>query len=203
MPDDASISYWIRELKEGDQAAAQEIWERYYHRLVALARTKLGSAPRRASDEEDAVISAFDSFCRGAGAGRFPLLQDRDDLWSLLAVITARKALNQVKHEGRQKRGGGKLAGESAFIRPGMDSRAGGIEQIIGTEPSPDFAASVVEELRLLLDGLGDDQLSKIAVWKMEGYSNPEIADRAGCAISTVVRKLRLIRKKFTAESPE
>src|SRR5262249_21222956 len=102
-----SVTCWLEQLKAGDQAAIQKVWEGYFQRLVGLARTKLQAAPRRAADEEDVALSAFDSFCRAAGEGRFPRLLDRDDLWQLLVVITVRKALNLLKAERRQKRGGG------------------------------------------------------------------------------------------------
>jgi hypothetical protein len=76
-----SVTRWLEQLKAGEQAAVQQLWTRYYARLVRLAREKLGAAPRQAADEEDVALSAFDSFCRAAEAGRFPRLLDRDDLW--------------------------------------------------------------------------------------------------------------------------
>jgi len=99
MSSAGSVTAWIGALKAGDHAAAQKLWERYYEQLVRLAREKLGGARRRAADEEDVVQSAFDSFCRGAGQGRFPQLRDRDNLWPLLIVITERKAFDLVQHE--------------------------------------------------------------------------------------------------------
>src|SRR5919206_1363508 len=119
MRPEASVTQWIDRLKAGDPDAAQKLWERYFRRLVRLARQKLRAAPRRAADEEDVALSAFDSFCRGLERGRFPQLQDRDDLWRLLVVITARKAVDQVQHEARAKRGGGPVQGESVLVRPG------------------------------------------------------------------------------------
>src|SRR6516165_8429863 len=110
-----SVTNWIDQIKAGQFAAAQDLWNRYFHRLVGLARKKLQGRPRRAADEEDVALSAFDSFFRGAEQGKFPRLQDRDDLWGLLVVITARKALHLVEHEGRQKRGGGRVLTEGAL----------------------------------------------------------------------------------------
>lgn len=71
---DGSVTRWIGDLKAGGQDAAQPLWERYFDRLVHLARNKLRARPRSATveDEEDAALSAFDSFCRGAAEGRFP-----------------------------------------------------------------------------------------------------------------------------------
>src|SRR5262249_35153126 len=88
-----SVTLWLEQLKRGNPAAAQPLWDAYFARLVALARARLRAAPRAAADEEDVALSAFDSFCRGAEAGRFPRLDDRDDLWQVLFVITTRKAI--------------------------------------------------------------------------------------------------------------
>src|SRR5262249_37281756 len=63
MASEGSVSHWIGQLKAGDHAAAQELWNNYFHRLVGLARKKLEGAPRRAADEEDVALSAFTSFC--------------------------------------------------------------------------------------------------------------------------------------------
>jgi DNA-directed RNA polymerase specialized sigma24 family protein len=145
------------------------------------------------------VQSAFDSFFRGAEQGRFPQLMDRDDLWRLLVVITARKALDLLERQGQLKRGGGRLRGESALLDP-ADPSNGGIEQIVADEPTPEFAAEVAEECQRLLDKLGDDELRTIAVGKMEGYTNEEIAERFHLALATVERRLRLIRKLWEAE---
>src|SRR6478752_225355 len=101
-----SVSQWIQLLQAGDPAGAQPLWELYFQRLVALARGRLVGAARRARDEEDVALSAFDSFCRGAAAGRFPRLDDRDNLWKVLTTIAARKAANQRRREQQKKRGG-------------------------------------------------------------------------------------------------
>jgi len=189
------ITHWLTQLQEGDAQAAQPLWQVYFLRLVNLARRKLEDSRRREADEEDVALSAFDSFCRGARDGRFPLLTDRNSLWRLLVVITARKALDQVEREHRLKRGGGLVGGESALLSPGSPEEGRALEQVVGREPTPEFAAQVAEECQRLLDRLGDDQLRSIAVWKMEGDSNDEIARRLGCAVPTVERRLRLIRK--------
>src|SRR3954468_17073593 len=193
-----SVTFWIGDLKAGDQAAAQPLWERYFGRMVNLARAKLRAARRRGADadEEDAALSAFDSLCAGAARGRYPHLADRDDLWRLLLVITARKAFDLVERERRLKRGGGRVTGEADLPRA-EEGPGGGLEQVIGTEPSPDFAAMVAEECRRRLDDLGDDSLRRIAQEKMEGYTNEEIADRLGCSLRTVANKLKLIRMKW------
>src|SRR5262249_5604663 len=116
---EGSITGWIGDLKAGGDAASQPLWERYFDRLVRHARAKLLSArrPGIVEDEEDAALSAFDSFCRGAAQGRFPRLGDRNDLWRLLVVITTRKVLDQFERRRAAKRGSGRLVGESALLR--------------------------------------------------------------------------------------
>jgi DNA-directed RNA polymerase specialized sigma24 family protein len=195
-----SVTNWLVQLKVGDPAAAQALWERYFRGMVALARKRLAGARRREADEEDVALSAFDSFCRGAQEGRFPQLADHDDLWRLLVVITARKALDLLARQGRLKHGGGKLMGESGL--DDADASGGGIAQVVGHEPTPEFAAQVAEECRRLLDKLGDDELRAIAVRKMEGYTNEEIAKRLHLALATIERRLRVIRKLWEGECP-
>jgi len=77
MDPEGSVTRWISQLKNGDRAAAQPLWEAYFHRLVALARKRLRGTPRRAADEEDVALCAFDSFYRRAERGQFPKLEGR------------------------------------------------------------------------------------------------------------------------------
>jgi DNA-directed RNA polymerase specialized sigma24 family protein len=145
------------------------------------------------------ALSAFDSFCRAAEHSRFPQLLDRSDLWQLLVLITARKAVRLVKHESRQKRGGGKVVDEAAL--PGADTEEAALAQVIGQEPTPEFAAQVAEEYQRLLGCLSNPVLRSVALWKMEGYTNEEIAARLGCVPRTVERKLHVIRTLWGKES--
>jgi DNA-directed RNA polymerase specialized sigma24 family protein len=195
-----SVTHWISQLKDGDAAAAQKLWEGYFPRLVGLARKKLQEMPRRAADEEDVALSALDSFCRGAAQGRFPDLSDRDNLWQLLVTITARKALQLVRHEQRVKRGGGAVRGESAFRALKESGDEAGLEQVLDREPTPEFAAQMADEYQQLLARLADADLRALAVWKMEGHSNEEIAAKLGCVPRTVERKLALIRTLWSQE---
>jgi RNA polymerase sigma factor (sigma-70 family) len=181
-------------LKAGNHAAAQPLWDRYYPRLVALARCRLADGSRRVADEEDVALSAFDSFCRGAEQGRFPKLSDEDGLWALLVLITIRKAADHTSSQSRLKRGAGQVRGDSAFA-PGPDGASGGLDQLPDDDPTPDLAVQLAEELEALLDRLGAPDLRAIALWRLEGYSNAEIADRLRCSGVTVERRLRLIRK--------
>lgn len=188
-----SVSGWIAALKLGNRSAAQPLWQRYYRRLVALARKVLRGARPRFADEEDVVQNAFHSFFRGLGVGRFPRLEGRDGLWRLLVVITCNKALKQLKHDRRQKRGGDLPAKDASAVNPSK-SNDELLLKMADTAPTPDFAAQVAEDCQRLLDLLGDDTLRQVAVWKMEGYGNREIADKLSCSRRTVARKMDAIR---------
>jgi DNA-directed RNA polymerase specialized sigma24 family protein len=203
MGPEASVTRWIDRLKAGDPDAAQKLWQRYFRRLVGLTRQKLRAAPRRAADEEDVALSAFDSFCRGAERGRFPRLHDRLDLWQVLVVLAARKAVDLAQRERRQKRRPhrGAVLDEAALPGPADSSaQEAALQQIEGPEPTPAFAAQVAEECQRLLALLGDPVLRDIALWKMEGYSNEEIAAQLGCGLRTVERRLGLIRTTWEQE---
>ncbi len=193
MSSDGSITHFLTLLKQGDRAAAQPLWEAYFARLVGLARARLRCTPRQAADEEDVALSAFDSFCRRAAAGQFPRLEDRDDLWQLLVVLTVRKALAQTRREMRLKRGARKV-----LTFADLDDQV--LDGVLGAEPTPVLAAQVAEQCRCLLECLEDESLRQVALWKLEGFTNREIAARLGCVEKTVERKLKSIRRLWSED---
>ncbi|HKB35018.1 MAG TPA: ECF-type sigma factor [Gemmataceae bacterium] len=197
MPDDPSVTTWIALLRQGDAAAAQPLWERYFARLVAFARGKLQGVSRRAADEEDVALSAFHSFCQAAQ--RFPRLNDRDDLWQVLVMLTARKAFQQRRAQQALKRGGSAGAEGPRTADP---AEAVALDEVIGAEPTPEFAVSLAEHFEALLAKLPGDELRQVARLRLEEYSSAEIAERLGCTERTVRRKLILIRSCWEKETP-
>jgi DNA-directed RNA polymerase specialized sigma24 family protein len=201
MSDPGSLSTHLERLKAGERAALRPLWEHYFSRLVELARRQLRGRAVGGADAEDVALSAFDSFCRGVEGGRFPRLEDRDDLWQVLLLLLRQKALDLIQHEARGKRGGGQVRHFSELADGEAGSAEGLFARCFGPEPTPDFAAEVAEECRRLLGLLGEDELRSIAVCKMEGYANEEIAGRLGCSLATVERRLKLIRKIWSREA--
>jgi DNA-directed RNA polymerase specialized sigma24 family protein len=196
-----SVTRWIGDLKAGGEGALQPLWDRYYSTLIERARARLRAmrSPTAVHDEEDLALSAFQALYQGARAGRFPRLNDRDDLWRLLVHLTACKAVDHHRAAHRQKRGGHPVLKESDLIAAdGPASAPDGaspLERVIGHEPSPEFAAMVAEEYVRRLDALGNQSLQQIAERKLLCYRNEEIAQQLGCSLRTVTLKLRLIRK--------
>jgi DNA-directed RNA polymerase specialized sigma24 family protein len=171
------VTHWIQEIKDGDQVAVGKLLEHYFQRLVRLARKKLQMLPQLADYGEDVALSAFKSVVLGAQRNQFARLQDRTDLWRLLVALTFRKAIDLLRKEGRTPHEGDV-----------------GIAQLISREPTPELAAQMTDECRRLLENLGNAELRSIALWKMEGYTNDEIADKLGCVPRTVERRLQLIQ---------
>lgn len=191
MSEQHSVTHWIGELKAGEQGQAQqELWNRYFQQLVKLARVKLNGSSRGMEDEEDAVLSALNSFFVRVPQGQFPQLHDRTDLWSLLVKLTTRKAANQRRRTNALKRGGTQ--------QPVWQANTHGDEwlaQLAGYEPTPDLAVETVDEARRLLRLLNKESLRRIAELKLDGYANREIAEQLGVIERTVERRLALIRK--------
>ena len=190
------VTQWIIQLGRGDPQAAEKLWKQYFSKLVRLAGNRLSGVPRRAADEEDVALSAMHSFCRGLAEQRYAI-DNHEDLWKLLVTITARKACAARRRHYTQKRGGGRVRGESAFGRADEDQ---GIGAVLGDEPTPELACMVAEDCRQLLERLGDETLRQVALYTLEGYSTAEIAAKLNCLQRTVQRKLNTIRQIWSPE---
>jgi len=192
MDNSGSVTRWIKTLREGDQEAAARLWSKYFYRLAGVVRSKFGEARLGAADGEDVALSAFFSFCRCIEEGRFGDLSGRDELWRLLVLIAKRKAVDSIRHEMAAKRGGGKVRGE------------GDLAEVVSPAPTPAFTAELFDEVHRLMDvvlGPEEGMLRLIALRKLEGYSNKEIAAELSLATRTVDRKLELIRILWTTDA--
>ncbi|MBI1310203.1 FHA domain-containing protein [bacterium] len=192
------VTEWIRRVKDGDEEAAQLIWNRYAQEVVDVAARSFGDASKRVSDEEDVALLALKSLLAGITAGRFPELDSREQLWRLLMVITTRKAAAIIEHNSRQKRGGGNVRGDSAVefsLATSDPSFVVGFDKLPSEKPAPDLAALMADETHRLLSSLPDAMAQQIAVMKMEGHTHEEIADKLGCNVRTIERRLKQIRE--------
>ena len=193
----------LHRLRDGDEAAATALWQRYYHRIVKLAAKRLPTSLRRTRDEEDVALSAFHSFVAGVREDRFPNLAGPDNLWGLLIVLTSRKVQAHLRHHTRQKRGGGKVRGESVFLNVNDPEKGAGIGGVVGGVGTPALEAEMAEAAANLLDILQDDSLREIAVMRMEGHLVNDIAEELGMSKRAVERRLQLIRKIWTEADVE
>jgi DNA-directed RNA polymerase specialized sigma24 family protein len=201
MSADPSITHWLERLRQGDPAAADVLFRAYFERLVRLTRAHLSNQVRAAGDEEDVALAALDSFFRGAAAGRFPSLQDREDLWRLLLTISICKARDLANRERRQRRGSGQVVRAVDLLdlpgEPGAD-----LDRLAGPEPPADVVACFAEEVRERLAQLPGEDLRRVALARLEGDSVAEVANRLGVSRRAVERKLRLIRQFWHQSGP-
>lgn len=197
MPDEAvgSVSCFFTALREGDSDGARLLWERFFPRLLALARKTLAGLPQRVADADDAVQSAFASFCQRASRGDFGDALDRNDIWKLLGVITVRKSIKQARRERTDKRGGGRVLDEAALAGGLPDTLS--LDHLPGAAPAPDFDI-LAEELLLEID----EDLRIFAILRLLGFMDREIADRLDCTERKVQRKLHLIRLRWQRHWP-
>ena len=191
-----TVTQWIDHLKQGNSGGAEHLWQTYFQKVCAFARNRLPEYKKREFDEEDVAISAIDTLYRGIRGGRYPRLNDRSNLWSLLVVITARKVSHRLRDRNVQKRGG-KFAKVSNSDHPDFDV----VKSIIGKEPTPDFACEVAEQAERLLQMIPQDTTRHVAEMKMAGFTNDDIANDLDCGLRTVERKLALIRRIWSEKS--
>ncbi len=198
---DGDVTVWLEQLADGNSEPATRIYEHYFERIANLARRRMSPAYRRVTDEEDVAQSVMQSLFEGISRGRYPELSSRENLWRLLVVMTARKAINVVEKQRAMKRGGGRVRGESILQTP--DQIAAGLDQFQGSDTTPDFLMELAEESNKQLARLPEPIMRQIARLKMEGYTNAEIAEQLNTTTRTIERKLQKIREVWSTGEAE
>ncbi len=196
------VTLWIDQLRAEDNSAAHNIWHHFVQRLQDSARRKLGSTTRRVYDEEDAAQSAFHSVCAGISAGRFPELNDRESLLHLLLVVTSRKISQRVRYDHRERRDVRRIINDSIFIKSN-ENLPKVVDSVPSREPTPEFATEFVDVCESLFDSLDDQQLKDVALLRIEGFDDSEIAKKLGCSRRTVQRRLEVVRRHWKERDRE
>jgi RNA polymerase sigma factor (sigma-70 family) len=198
MADSGSITRYLAQLS-GDRSglrndAAQQIWQRYFPTLLQLAHRTLDPRVRQRADALDVLQDAYNSFCLRQQRGDFDL-KTRDDLWQVLVTIVYRKLRNLARHHRRQRRDYRRETSGPVSAGDGDDALDAAADEM-----APDEAVAFAEEMELRLRSL-PEPLRQIALWKLEGYTNEEIAgpERLNCSPRTVERKLERIRAIWSA----
>lgn len=173
--------------RAGDAHAAEELFDDYGARLVALARSRLSAKLARRLDPEDLVQSAFRSFFHGLEQGRYAVAQT-GDLWRLLVAITLHKLYRKARHHAAGKR----AVGREEVLGPRPDAWPFAMRRL-ARGPSPEAAAALAEELEHLLAGLGRAQ-REVAELRLRGHTQDEIATVVGRSQRTVRRWLEEIK---------
>lgn len=184
-----TVTEIIQRVRIGDEAAVQELWNRYSEQIIEVARHSLKNASRRVQDEEDVA---------GITAGGFPELDHRDQLWRLLVVITTRKAATVIEKDHRQKRGSEDVRGDSTVMsRENEGSGPSSFDQLESEKAPPDIATVMADQTQQLWASLPDETAQRIATLKIEGFTHQQIADRMSINTRTVEQRLKQIRERW------
>lgn len=179
-----SISKLYQLWRAGRTEAFGELIDRFWPRLMALANSTLGGRSRRISDADDVLQNAMINFWRKVDRGDLQENLDRNDLWNILGSITVRKALTLQERENAQKRGGG-------WVMTAMS-----LENLEAKASYAEFDLLCTELLAML-----DPGLRSVALLRLMGYKNREIAQELECTERTVERKLQLVRSIWDDEA--
>ena len=193
---EGTLTGFFLRLQAGEQSAARGLWEHYCPRLTGLAWRVFSKRPDRFPEAEDAALSAFASFCTAAQQGRIAGDVDRESLWRLLKKFTVRKVARQLEHDGALKRGNGQVFSETDWAG---DESVEGLDATFGMAPTQEFDIACEELLAQL-----SDELREIALAKLAGFSNKELAVRLTCTERRIERKLHSIRQAWESQfSPD
>jgi RNA polymerase sigma-70 factor (ECF subfamily) len=178
-----SFAEFLARLHNGEDAAAQELFGRFTHQLVALAVRHVDAGLRHKVDAEDVVQSAYKSFFLRYGPGNLELV-NWNSLWGLLTLITVRKCAERATYHRAERRNAAR-----EVASPRENESAPWLEPI-GREPTPIEAAVLSETVEQLLAGL-DEEDRPVLELSLQGYTTREISERLGRAERTV----RLLRE--------
>lgn len=197
----SGVSSIVMILKKGDPEGAERLWREYFDKLMRLAKTKLGRAPRKAFDEEDVALSVINGVCLGAAEGKFERLKDSNDLWKLLVAITHHKVVDRIRRENALKNNRGQTQGESVFRQTSDGSVLFGIDQIAGNEPTPDLLNELEDEIQVLLARLPNDKLREVATMRIQGFTVPEISEKLSVTTRYIEKLLEQVRQCWSNSS--
>jgi RNA polymerase sigma-70 factor, ECF subfamily len=178
----------MERLRSGEDAAAQEVFQRFARQLVALARRQVAQRLAHRVDPEEVVQSAFKSFFVRQREGKLRA-ESWNGLWSLLTLITLRKCADRAEYYTAERRD----VGREVSAPPGQDQPW---QVALDREPRPQEAVILAETVERLWRAADADE-RPILELSLEGYTAAEISLRLGRALRTVQRLRERIQKRL------
>ena len=170
-------------VRDGDEDAANILYERYARRVLGLVESKLGAKLRTTTEPEDVVQSVFRSMFRGVQSGNYEA-PPGSTLWNLLAVISVNKLRRRATHQSAQRRDIDRLVSlESVNDGAAID------------ESSVEFLEICVRETVEHLRPLDRD----ILALRIQGFTVDEISEQTSRSCRTVERSLHNSRKQLAS----
>lgn len=186
--DDESVTNWFANLKNGREDAVNRLYNHFFEKLVRVGqkqyRNTFAGTSCPVEDEEDAALSALNTFVAKVRRGEVEDIAHCDQLWGLLVTITIRKVYRQRERANAKARGGGAYASDD-------------IDGLVSELPGPEVVAELADTYRTAMAAIEDDSLRSLAAMELEGRTRPEMAAATGYTERTVYRKLQLIHKKW------
>jgi len=167
---------------QGDEAAFEQLYDRYSAVLYAMAYRIAGEA----SDAEEIVLDSFSQAWREATRFR----AERGSVIAWLTMICRSRALDLVRARGRR----GKVLSSAAAAEPDAPPAMG------AAPAASDRDLDLLERRRWVAEALGAlslPQRQAIELAYYDGLSHSEIADRLGEPLGTVKTRVRLAMEKL------
>nr|WP_143547863.1 protein kinase [Rhodopirellula sp. SM50] len=180
---DRPDSWLLRRWKNGDERAAEVLFDRYAFRLVALVASRLYRRYRSQIDPDEVMQSAMGSFFDAARHSRIRVSHSVS-LWRLLATFARRKLARSIERHSASKRGGDQT-------RIPLD-QAAFLTEIVAADDSDadEFSNDLKAELSA-------DQFS-VVEGLLAGQTQREIAESLGIDERTVRRRLAKVRQRLS-----
>lgn len=183
-PPAGSDATLLRRYRAGDEAAADDLYRRYAHRLRGLARQYCTPGYDSRFDADDVVQSVFRAFFHGARHRAYEV-PPQGELWGLLMVLALNKVRTLVGHHQADKR----AVRQTASVAD------------LGAHPALAADDSAAAFLRLVVDeqvAALPESNRLIVRLRAEGYEVGEIAAAAGRSRRTVERVLQDFRARLS-----
>lgn len=185
MGEERSLTDLVRRHRQGESQAASELFAHYAQRLARVADQYLSRKLAGRVDAEDVVQSAFRTFFLRSARGEFQI-DSRAQLWQLLVKITVRKARQQGRRHTAAARD----------VEAEQPAAEDGILAAVASEPGPEEAIILMDQIQTLLRGLPDLHCQVLQA-RLQGHSAAEIAVQLGVARQTVYRALKVLQQRL------
>lgn len=181
----------LSQVRAGSVDAIAELYHCYFRRSVALAHSRLHDGEGRVIDEEVAAISALDSLVVRMRGGAYADVQDRLQVWRLLARIVDRKVTKYRRQMyGPTRSPPQPMLGVEQIQHDGSDFAF----PLTTKDPTPISNLIADEALQRLLDALADPAARSVVLLRLDGFNDIEIADRVGHSRRWVSRRMDMIK---------
>ena len=187
-----SLTAIVHRYHAGDVGAETELFDRIYPLVREVARRTATAQRAAIADGSDFAISAWMSFHNWIRRAELNGDESFAYFWNLLVQMTRCKANEHGRWETAEKRGGGRVISASSF--DSQSDETTWLDTIASEEFSADFLGILYHEQ---LESL-EPQLQNIALAKLQGYTNKQVAEMEDISERSVERKLERIRRRWS-----